>query len=123
MTDQEYILTTYLQQWDFHYIIHFTYLYKNTNEYICSFEINIMENNTTLNGVYVNDKFRNNGMLSTMITDFKKYIDKYINTDVTLQVRKDNFVYQKYLKYGFEFLEECDFDSRYDYLIIKKITE
>lgn len=103
------------EQWDFGQSILFIYL-NDKDELIGRCQLNIEQNSILLNTLYVYTKFRNKKYSSKILNKVIQYSNNVFKMDIDLQVIRDNFIYDKYTKLGFNKFDE---DGIYDWLKLK----
>lgn len=104
------------EQWDYH--ISHNIIFVCGKEIICRYEVKecIFEN--SLEGVYVNEKYRGEGYGKMMMEDFLSFRKKMGYKEVKLTVKKDNMVIKLYKSIGFVY-EEDSKSGIYDIMILK----
>lgn len=110
------------QQWDFTQIVNYVYIEEETYKIVCSFSINVDEDTTTLNNVYVDEEFRNKGLFNMMMRDVLNYQNDVNMRDLVVYVNRNNFIYNKYIKLGFEFVKR-DKNSVYDEMLFRYVKK
>lgn len=103
------------EQWDYQYQYHFMYFDKNDN-YIGRCTLQVTEISVFINGLYVQEDQRGNNYSNIILKKVIEYSNINIKRNIQLYVRRDNFIYQTYLKLGFEKQSEC---NEYDLLKLK----
>jgi ribosomal protein S18 acetylase RimI-like enzyme len=101
------------QDWDFHN--NDKHLYLNGQEIVGSFVIEYDQGYTKLQSLYIQPKFRGQGLFHKLMKDVLEIPSK----ELFLFVRKDAWVIDQYKKYGFEYHSEKDED--FDWMV-RKIT-
>ena len=101
------------QDWDFHN--NDKYLYLNDQEIVGSFTIENTADYTKLQSLYIQPKYRGQGLFHKLMKDVLEIASR----ELFIVVRKDAWVIDQYKKYGFEYHSERDED--FDWMI-RKIT-
>lgn len=103
------------EQWDFHYNVNL--IYTENNEFVGKGIIRVSEDEVNINSIYVNEKYRGKGISKQILSDLINYNDKWLHSDLTIVVRRDNFISKMYKKLGFVKFDEYGI---YDSLKLKK---
>ncbi len=112
------IIKNYTEYWDDHSVIKIIIMDDNTYDIIGGCNISLEDKYTKLESVYIQPKYRGEGYFKIIMDEaFKLYNDSDTEWALTLMVRKDNFIKEKYYDYGFRFLEDNEDDKKYEWLI------
>lgn len=108
------------QKWDFHKVDKYIYFDDDIIgslddiKIIGSYNIELINNYTKLTSLYVQEEYRNKGYFNVFMND----ILSLIKEDIYIIVRKESFIKDKYIKYGFEYHSE--YDDNFDWYVLEQ---